>query len=116
MCVDILPSLSCSMIGDGFSAANCLSVAVCSPAGGTCATSFVGGPDPAQLADRREHPRTKRENVDMRLLQRPAPGNGLIPCGMLGAAIGAMAVTLVIALTWRSAWAPAVGALVGVVI
>jgi arsenical pump membrane protein len=35
---------------------------------------------------------------------------------MLVAAIGAFAATLVIALTWRNSWAPAVGALIGVAI
>jgi arsenical pump membrane protein len=35
---------------------------------------------------------------------------------MLVAAIGAFAATLVIALAWRNAWAPAVGALIGVAI
>lgn len=35
---------------------------------------------------------------------------------MIAAAIGALGATLVIALTWRNAWAPAVGALVGVAI
>ncbi len=35
---------------------------------------------------------------------------------MIAAAIGALAATLVIALAWRNAWAPAVGALLGVAI
>ncbi|HEY5949052.1 MAG TPA: SLC13 family permease [Kofleriaceae bacterium] len=35
---------------------------------------------------------------------------------MIASAIGALAATLVIALTWRNAWAPAVGALLGVVV
>src|SRR5262245_49778267 len=35
---------------------------------------------------------------------------------MIAAAIGALAATLVIALAWRNAWAPAVGALIGVAI
>ncbi|HEX5062164.1 MAG TPA: ArsB/NhaD family transporter [Kofleriaceae bacterium] len=35
---------------------------------------------------------------------------------MMAAAIGALAATLVIALSWRNAWAPAVGALLGVAI
>jgi arsenical pump membrane protein len=35
---------------------------------------------------------------------------------MLAAAVGAMGATLVIALTWRNAWAPAAGALIGVAI
>jgi arsenical pump membrane protein len=35
---------------------------------------------------------------------------------MLAAAVGAMAATLVIALAWRNAWAPAAGALIGVAI
>ena len=35
---------------------------------------------------------------------------------MMAAAIGALAATLVIALSWRNAWAPAAGALVGVAI
>src|SRR5258708_6212770 len=35
---------------------------------------------------------------------------------MMAAAIGALAATLAVALAWRNAWAPAVGALLGVAI
>ncbi len=35
---------------------------------------------------------------------------------MIAAAMGALAATLVIALAWRDAWAPAAGALLGVAI